>query len=346
MIRGSIMRRYGLPARAGAGLAVLLALIALPGCLGGTGTDTENGIVITTRVVDGSGDPVAGLEMQVSHTRTSSDSLVESPLVNPGLLLVTDNAGIVIIQLKRPGIYIAQGRRGDTIMLLDTLRALVDPVTGVLLSGLGNPVYTAGTPVRASGRLRLLSGFKADSGRVYLRGTSQFSNLGADGSYDLGWVTSAAEKMAITVVYASKPAETRFVKIASHGGGLSVLTTGTGDRCLSDSAAVAAPVDTVDGSITYTWDVARLVGKACSGREGALVRAYRADAAGNVIASLGNFVVPASDAPPRADSSALHVACLSPSRTPTDRVTLRLLAGEIAGEIVVDDLVRGLGCLQ
>src|SRR5690606_29545570 len=273
----------------------------LGGCLGGTGTDTENGLRITTRVVDESQNPIAGVTLSVMDMRSRTDSLASSPLLRPDKPIVTDQDGIASFYLKDGGDFIASGRRGDSVIFIDTIRAPRDPGSGTLLPGFGNQVFTREPPVRGNGRVRLLSGQRADSGRVYVLGTSLLAVLDTAGGYDLSWVPAATERMKVAVVYAADPAETVHVKIAARGGALVAFAAG-GTRCLASPLGAATPADSTPGNLSDADALARLAGAACRGRTGALVQLHRADDAGAPVEALGTYLIADASAPVYGDS--------------------------------------------
>jgi hypothetical protein len=183
--------------------------LGLSACLGGTGTDTENGlkpVLVTARVLTQDSTPAAGVSFTVHQAYSRADSLLESPLVGGDTThLVTDGGGYVTFTVKQEGDYVAQGASGDSILFLDTLKTRIkrDP-GGAVGGGLGSPLFRVEKPVHAKGKLRLTSSGVPDSGRVYLQGTRLVWNLEAGGKYDLGWLPPSAEKLKVRVVYWSK----------------------------------------------------------------------------------------------------------------------------------------------
>jgi hypothetical protein len=319
-----------------AGIGLLAC--ALSGCMGGTGTDTENGIVVTARVVNASGTPAQGVEVTVLPANARGDSLGENPLVNPNTPLVTDSNGYIYVILKSPGVYVAEGRRADTALFIDSLRTQQGTASTVGFSN--GQVFVVEPSLRAIGKIRMLSGFRADSGRVFLRGTKLQSPVGMDGSYDLAWLPLSAETMTITVVYSSKPSATRYVRVAEQGGSLVVFAPSGATRCLTDSATATIPVDTIPGSLASPSDVAGLVGNACAGTTtGTLVQVLKSDASGKTLEIAGSYVIPEVDALVPA-GRAVSTACVMPEKGATGRGVLKL----VAGEIVVDDLRRTANC--
>jgi len=187
----------------------------LAGCiLGGTGTDTPNGITtndsaggfsgFTARVVDSSGLPVPGVTLAVFDTGFRPDAgKAQIPLTyNADKALVTDAKGQADIALRAGGVYVLEGSRGDETVLFDTLR-------------IGNPqaaatISFAVRRVKAyKGRVKLASGMHVDSGAVFIRGTRRWARVDADGGYDLGTLPVDAVRMAIGMRYAATPTSVR-----------------------------------------------------------------------------------------------------------------------------------------
>src|SRR5690606_30309972 len=138
----------------------------------------------------------------------------------------TDNSGNAYFYLKKGGAYMTAGKRGDSVLFIDTLR--IKDISGPMNSGsLGNPLFTIETPVRATGRVRLLSGLEIESGLVMLRGTRITSKLGDSGDYNLGWVPPSAQKTVVTVTYNGRAREQRFVKLSTQGGQLTAHSATT-----------------------------------------------------------------------------------------------------------------------
>jgi hypothetical protein len=223
MTRGSRKFRGDALSIAGAS-ALLTALFLLAGCLGGSGTDTENGVqpvFVTARVVTQDGEPASGVRFTVSESHTRADSMLASPVVGGDTALVTDVAGYVTFKLKQEGAYVAQGGSGDTVLFLDTLRAKIKR-SGVLSGGAGSPLFRVEEPIRAVGRLHLSSGGAPDSGHIYLQGTKLSWDLKKDGTYDLGWLPPSAEKLTLRVVY-WKPDSGSCVKPGNTGANPATL---------------------------------------------------------------------------------------------------------------------------
>jgi hypothetical protein len=213
----------------------------LAGCLGGSGTDTENGLQpvnVTARVVDKDGAPAAGVRFTVSESHSRADSMLASPVVGNDTVLVTDGAGYVTFQLKQEGAYVAQGGSGDTVLFLDTLRAKIKR-SPILSGGAGSPLFHVEEPVRAKGRLRLLSGYSPDSGRIILQGTPLLWDLKKDGKYDLGWLPPSAEKLTLRVVYWASPPDSSWyspqcVKSGTNGTNTATLKLVDGEIVVDD----------------------------------------------------------------------------------------------------------------
>lgn len=302
-------------------------------CMGGTGTDTDNGLEVhvSAQVIDSEGHPVSGVEITVLDATARLDSGIQNPLTDTTLQLVSDSNGFVRFNLKKAGLYTVSGRDLDTVLFLDTVRAVAKPA-GVILPGYGNPQFKVERPVQAVGKVTLLSGLRADSGLAMVRGTKLQSLLSADGSYGLGWLPPSVEKFPLAIVYAVQAAETRYVKVVEQGSGWSVRGTGTG-RCLADSGATP-----LLGAGTSN-DLAGIAGAACKGLTGKVVRILKIDSTGAALGSLGEFVIP-DPAAELGDSASVPMECVRPGSPGTSRASLKLSTGKI----IVDDIIRGHGC--
>jgi len=347
-------------------LGAAAAACALYGCMGGTGTDTENGVYVSAQVVDSSGEPVANVDVSILDLSARIDSTQSSPLYQDAML-TTDDSGRVNFFLKKNGAYMAAGKRGDSVLFIDTLKTKVPTGTPQNPGGLGNPTFLVETPIAAKGKVRMNSGLQIDTGRVMLRGTKLISGLKDSGSYDLGWLPPGAQKTAVTIVYQGRKREARFVKVSAKGNQVTVHASTLAGPCLSDSTGPVVAARVHSGSLSTKADVARIAGKSCAYRVGALVRVIEVDSTGAFVRTRGDFVIPSADAPKiwegvatgglgklsaagiasaDVDSSAVPTACIEPEKTSNDglngRATLRLSNRDI----VVDDFKSGKGCLQ
>jgi hypothetical protein len=321
------------------------------GCMGGTGTDTENGVYVSAQVIDSSGDPVANIELNVLDLTARADSNASTPLYDQNVFLSTDDSGRVSFFLKKNGTFMASGKRGDSVLFIDTLRTKAPVSVPGSPGGLGNPTFLVETPVQATGKLRLTSGLMVDTGRVMLRGTKLASSINDSGDYNLGWLPSAAQKIDITVTYEGHPRETRFVKVSAQGSQLTVHAGSPAGRCLADSTASVVPALNSTGSLSSKSDVARIAGKACAHRVGAKVRVLEINPAGAVVRSLGDYVIPSADAPSLwdgadSDSSAVPTACIEPEKNLSNGLTGRATLRLANRDIVLNDFKNGKGCLQ
>jgi hypothetical protein len=86
--------------------------------------------------------------------------------------------------------------------------------------------------------LRLLSGYRPDSGTVALQGTNLQWNLEAGGDFDLGWLPPSAEKMTLRVSYSASPtdssASSGCVKPGNGGGNVAKLRLVEGEIVVDD----------------------------------------------------------------------------------------------------------------
>jgi hypothetical protein len=349
-------------------LSSAFALSATLGaCLGGTGTDTENGI----SVVDGSSRPMANVRIYVRPATATPDSAGADPVVNGSGTPVTDEKGFVRFHMDREGSYLVEGRRGDTVLFVDTLRASHDKPQ----------VIVARTPVRLSGRIRLLSGLKTDTGLVFVRGTGLSATVRSDGTYDLGWGPADALELTVGLRYETAPALRAAVKMSAryHAGKIlnaldwtqppteqlvlardsmtlyKAAQSANPVLCLENASVSVAPAYSVVGSINEPLDVIRETGVACGGHAGTLIETYAVNSAGQSTGKLGDFLMPDSIAwgegrlgrpgSPGTDYPASQQAILASCvRSASQGVTYRTTVKE-GGEVRVEDLLRGINCL-
>jgi hypothetical protein len=200
-----MMRRIGLAAAA-------LASLCLGGCIfGGTGSDTENGVVeeknntveikgVSARVVDAEGKPLANVGLFLFHPdfRPDTGKAQASVLVDTAKPPITDSLGYVSLSLKGPGKFVVEGVSAGRTLFFDTLAV---------------PDINAATPftfrVRATaafaGKVKLASSMHIDSGMVFIRGTSRAARIDAAGNYNLGLLPADVARMAVGLRYTASP---------------------------------------------------------------------------------------------------------------------------------------------
>jgi hypothetical protein len=259
----------------------LLACSLLASCIGGTGTDTENGIAglegfksgTAARVVDADGRPLAGVEIRLHEPGFRPDSGAPRVLVvDPGKPMVSDSSGYVTFHLLAPGKYVVEGRRDGASLLFDTL-AISDAHAPSIFTCRAR----ATSPVR--GMVRLVSGLKVDSGTVFVRGTSRSASLGADGAYDLGLLPGDVGRMAIGLAYRASPREARIAeqrqpdRIADTAKPVFACREATADSAAKFTEARTPPPTSglnPASADTLKLDTARLaaVGKSCDSLPG------------------------------------------------------------------------------
>ncbi|MDB5048328.1 MAG: hypothetical protein JWO30_1399 [Fibrobacteres bacterium] len=196
--------------------AVSLASALLWGCiLGGTGTDTENGVAdnnkvditgISARVVDGEGTPLAGisLNLYIPAFRPDSGAAPASLLIEAAKAMVSDSKGYVTIQLKAAGKYVVEGVSAGKTVFFDTL-AVPDVKNSTLFTFRTRAVRDF------KGKVRLISGMRIDSGSIFIRGTGRFAKVDSAGNYDLGSLPQDIGRMAVGMRFASSPTSVREV---------------------------------------------------------------------------------------------------------------------------------------
>jgi hypothetical protein len=183
------------------------ASFLLIACMGGTGTDTENGI--TAMVVDGNGRPVEGVTLSLHTTdyRPDSGGVNTQKLVAEAAHgMVSDFRGYVFFKVKQSGTFVVEAARGSATLVYDTLSVTTLAANVTLKLRLGE-VETF------RGRVHLASGMKLDSGFVFIRGTDRMARLDSAGSYSLGTLPLEIARMAIGLSYRAGPRELRVVEL-------------------------------------------------------------------------------------------------------------------------------------
>jgi hypothetical protein len=202
-----MMRRIGL-----AGVVAVLACLCLGGCnIGGTGSDTENGVQpltgerieikgVSARVVDAEGKPLANVNLFLfaPEFRPDTGKAPASVMADTAKPPVTDSLGYVSLSLKAPGKFVVEGVLAGLTLFFDTLAV---------------PDIKVATPftfrVRATaafaGKVKLVSGMRIDSGTVFIRGTSRKAGIDAAGNYNLGTLPADVARMAVGFRYAASP---------------------------------------------------------------------------------------------------------------------------------------------
>ncbi len=263
----------------------ILAALALAGCLssciiGGTGTDTENGVNenksnsdpnaltgIAARVTDSLGRPLRGVALRLFDPAYRPD-LGAAPgavSVTPAESLVTDTGGYARIALKAPGKFVVEGIRNDQTLFFDTL-AVADLKHSAIFT------FRARAPLAFKGKVKLVSGMRVDTGRVFIRGTGRMCQVDSAGGYDLGLLPADAGRMGLGVRLVSAPvAVLNAIPIRSpatdttlrDGYMCRTLTGDSADKAVDQARAVseapAAKVDTVavDSALKACGAVAR-----------------------------------------------------------------------------------------
>ena len=295
--------RPGMRKLFGATLTAAMASLWLAGCMAGTATDTENGIQVTAQVVGANGAPMAQVEVKVQSLYSGPESKSDDPLMPGTATLRTDSAGFVTFTVKRAGHYMAQGQRGDTVLLIDTLRA----------SAKDTLVLRAAGVQRLRGKVRLYSGYQIDTGFVFLRGSTIAVPISRTGDYDFGYVPLSADSLTLGAHYSAKPASRVFVKMADAAGGALVIdsrfsvdpdlapvsganltllkASGSATNvCLENGQQALELGVSIRGSLVKAADVMRAAQFACSNRVGAAIQVDSSTLAGASLKKLGDYV--------------------------------------------------------
>jgi hypothetical protein len=236
--------------------AAFASAACLWGCiLGGTGTDTENGVTdegdvkisgVTARVVDGNGSPLGGVSLHLYLPGYRPDSgLAPASLLAEGVEpLVSDSAGYVAVRLKDAGKFVVEGVSAGQTVLFDTL-AVPQADKPALFT------FRARAVRGFKGKIKLVSGMRVDSGIVFIRGTGRMARVDAAGGYDLGLLPEDAGRMAVGLRFSSSPTSVR--QVIEAGGSVTADTAKPDYTCKElprDSAArIAAPASLAADSL-------------------------------------------------------------------------------------------------
>jgi hypothetical protein len=192
--------------------AVALSICLSACIIGGTGTDTENGVAdkanpdpnalqgISARVTDSTGKPLSGVTLSLFDPAYRPDLglLPEAIAANKPESLVSDTGGYVRLTLKAAGKFVVEGVLEGRILFFDTL-AVPDLQRSAIYT------FRARPPLAFQGKVKLASGLRIDSGRVFIRGTGRMAKVDSAGGYDLGLLPADAERMALGVRFVSSP---------------------------------------------------------------------------------------------------------------------------------------------
>lgn len=343
------------------------ASLWLAGCMAGTGTDTENGVEVTARVLGANGAPMAQVEVSVQSVYAGPESNSEDALMPGTGTLHTDSDGYVRFTVKRAGSYMAQGQRGDTVLLIDTLHA-----------GKKDTVVfrTAGVQ-RLRGKVRLYSGYTIDTGFVFLRGSRISVAVSSTGDYDFGYVPLSADNLTLGAQYHAHPASHAFVKVADAAGSFVVdpqfhldsnlvpsgntnltllkASQSATNLCLESTQQSVVPGISIRGSLSRATDIMRAATFACVNRVGANIQVDATNLSGNSLQKLGNYVAPDASILPlnyrathglgsgsTGQKTVVPIACLQVG-TATN-FTTSLSKTSAYAEIHVDDIGLESGC--
>lgn len=235
-------------------LAWAAAPLLLFACMGGTGSDTENGI--TAKVFDAGGAPAEGVTLAVHSEGFRPDSGdKEDPILEATNGMRSDFRGYVHFRLKEPGNYVIEVMGGQNTLSFDTLK--VADLTGHLIKTIRLGDY----PTSFRGKLSLESGLKFDSGFVFVRGTGHVGKIDTGGRYSLGTLPGGALAMGIGVRYHASPRRARVVelKFTDTSKVLPLLNLSQSYRCRDLSKDSLA---SLSSSVAWRSDPANLIGLA------------------------------------------------------------------------------------
>ncbi len=172
-------------------VSAFFTVAGLSGCMGGTGTTTDNGITrtdtsedpavgLTMRFEQRDGRPAPGLRVHVFAANYNPViSQAESILVGKSDSLVTSPEGKLHLRFVQPGTYVVEASDSMGVVVLDTVWILnPEKKDSVRLKTEPNK--------RFAGRITLESGLRIQSGWVIVRGTRAKARVDSAGHYDLG----------------------------------------------------------------------------------------------------------------------------------------------------------------
>lgn len=232
----------------------------LGGCIiGGTGSDTENGVAekgvsvssdknevsirgVSSRVVDGEGRPVKGVRLFLYEPGFRPDYGTVAPSLLSGTKLpITDTNGYALFDLAGAGKFVVEGVSAGKTLFYDTL-AVPDTQSAALFT------FFIRAAKNFQGRVKLASGMHIDSGYVFITGTARWDKVDAAGYYDLGSLPADAAHMGIGIRYAASPTAVKEVTRTdtTKQGTVSVLDSTTVSSCtdLNGEAAKSALAQT------------------------------------------------------------------------------------------------------
>jgi hypothetical protein len=352
-------------------IAAVIASLWLAACMGaGTGTDTENGIDVSARVLSAEGAPMANVEVRVHALDAGPENRSADPLMPETGVLRTDGDGYVRFAVRRAGTYMAEGLRGDTVLLLDTLTVKKSDTS----------VFHAAGVKRLRGTVRLYSGYRIDTGFVFVRGSSIAAAVNRDGEYDFGYVPANASAMTLGARYDAGPVSQVFVKLADAGSApvidarfaldTSLVPNGTPtltlfkasqsatNVCLDESSRqMVVPGISLRGSLGTLADVRRAAGYACSQNVGAKIDVEETTADGKSKQKLGDYVLPDTEIWPviskraqgglgsttKGQKIVVPLSCLTSGKV-TTYTTVVAQDSTGAAQIRVDDVKLDGGC--
>lgn len=181
------------------------AAFILAACMGGTGTDTDNGLAESgwhLRFEDGDGVPQAGvtvLALPADWIPTGPAAAAESSWPTASVTATTSEEGWARLPFAEAGDYRVEVLGPDGASLGFAGLSVTD-------TGRSDTLRLSRQPSRnLQGTLVLASGLTIDSGKVFLRGTRHAARVDAFGFYDLGALAPPAEAWTLELSYRARP---------------------------------------------------------------------------------------------------------------------------------------------
>jgi hypothetical protein len=195
------------------------------GCMGGTGTDTDNGVAESgwhIRMEDGEGAPMPGVLLAAFSTSYLAEpgpgqGVVEtgqtwdstSSVWDAAIVGATSEVGWARLRFLSPGTYRVEAMGQDGSSLGFTTLAVED-------TGRSDTLQFSRQGLRTiRGKIDLASGLILDSGRVYFSGTRHAAKVNGQGLFDLGTLAEGISAWPLELSYRARSSVVREITLES-----------------------------------------------------------------------------------------------------------------------------------